>query len=848
MDLNTSSPASIAKVPRATYRLQFNEHFRLCDALALVPYLADLGISHVYASPLLKACPHSMHGYDVCDYNELNPELGTEEDFAGFVAALHDHGMGLVLDIVPNHMGIGVPENRWWWDVLTWGQSSPFAEYFDIDWESAAPQLRGKVLVPVLADSYERELDRGELQIADQEGEFVLRFSDQLLPLSPSSLPDSLAQISREPQMAATEAAAALRQINTNRAELDGLIQRQNYRLACWQEGANKLNYRRFFNVNTLAGLRMEDKGVFFDTHTLICAWLKQGWVDGLRVDHPDGLRDPGQYLRRLHTLAPRAWIVVEKILQADEPLSAAWPVAGSTGYDFLNRVNGLFVDARGEKPIADFYAGFTGETGDYASLRREKKRQALMELFTPEIGRLGELLSGIAGNHARFQNYKKEELRDAMVELAACLPVYRTYVRPQDGVAGKADIAWIEQAESAARQGRPDLNPELFGFLRDLLLLRLGGQQEGEFVVRFQQLTGAVMAKGVEDTAFYCFNRLASLNEVGGDPGSFGLTVESFQESCRCQQARWPDSMLSTSTHDTKRSEDVRARINLLSEIPERWCQAVSRWSAMNEQYRRNQWLDQNIEYLYYQTLVGAWPLSKERAVAYMEKAAREARQHTSWSERIAAYDTALVEFVTATLDDAEFRKDLQDFVAPLVEAGYLNSLAQTLVKATAPGVPDFYQGCELWDLNLVDPDNRRPVDFGLRVRLLAEVRTLSAEEIWQRRDAGLPKLWLIRQVLTLRRSQPEWFNGFSSHETLPVRGGKAQHAVVFMRGGSAITVVPRLVLGLNGDWADTTTEVPEGKWRNELTGEDVMEGSMSLAALLRKFPVALLARKDNG
>ncbi len=789
-----------------------------------------------------------MHGYDVCDYNELNPELGTEVDFAGFVDKLHDHGMGLVLDIVPNHMGIGVPENRWWWDVLTRGQSSPFAEYFDIDWESAAPQLRGKVLVPVLADSYERELDSGELRIADQGGEFVLRFSDQLLPLAPSSLPEPLARISREPQASATEAATALRQLNANRAELDGLIQRQHYRLACWQEGANKLNYRRFFNVNTLAGVRMEDKGVFFDTHALICVWLNQGWIDGLRVDHPDGLLDPGQYLRRLHTLAPKAWIVVEKILQANEPLSAAWPVAGTTGYDFLNRINGLFVDAQGEAPLTDFYTGFTGETSDYASLGRDKKRQALMELFTPEVGRLGGLLSQIAANHVRFRSHKGEELRGAMVELAASLPVYRTYVRPQDGVAGKADIAWLEQAESTARRKRPDLDPELFGFLRDLLLLRLNGQLEGEFVVRFQQLTGAVMAKGVEDTAFYCFNRLTSLNEVGGDPGSFGSTTGSFHESCCFQQVRWPNSMLSTSTHDTKRSEDVRARLNLLSEIPERWSEVVSRWSAMNEQHRRNQWLDRNIEYLYYQTLVGAWPLSKERAVAYMEKAAREARQHTSWSERITAYDAALVKFVTATLDDPEFRKELQEFVTPLVEAGYLNSLAQMLVKATAPGVPDFYQGCELWDLSLVDPDNRRPVDFDLRVRLLAEVKTLSAEEIWRRRDAGLPKLWLMRQVLTLRRSRPDWFDGSSRYETPPVRGAKAQHAVVFMRGKSAITVVPRLVLGLNGDWADTAIEMPEGEWRNELTGEELLEGPASLAGMLRKFPVALLTRKDHG
>jgi (1->4)-alpha-D-glucan 1-alpha-D-glucosylmutase len=847
MNLNSSS-ASNAKVPRATYRLQFNEHFRLCDALALVPYLEELGVSHVYASPLATACPHSAHGYDVCDFNELNPELGTEEDLADLVAALRERGMGLVLDLVPNHMGIGVPENRWWWDVLTWGRGSPFAEYFDIDWESADPQLRGKVLVPVLADSYERELERGELRLAYREGGFVLSCANHFLPLAPPSLPERLAQISRQPQVTESETASTLRELNANAAELDGLIRRQNYRLACWHEGAGKLNYRRFFNVNTLAGLRMEDKGVFYESHALVCAWLKRGWIDGLRVDHPDGLRDPGQYLRRLRSLAPNAWIVVEKILQSEETLPGAWPVAGTTGYDFLNSINGLFVDPNGEKPLTEFYTRFTGESSDYASVRHEKKRHALNELFVPEVSRLRELLSRIAAAHVRFRNLKREELGDATVELAACLPVYRTYARPQNDAAGEADVFWIEQAESAARRQRPDLEPKLFVFLRDLLLLRLRGEQENEFVARFQQLTGAVMAKGVEDTAFYCFNRLISLNEVGGDPGCFGLATEEFHDFCRDQQAHCPHAMLGTSTHDTKRSEDARARINLLSEIPEHWGEAVHRWSAMNEPRRRNQWPDRNIEYLFYQTLVGAWPLSTERAVAYMEKAAREARQHTSWAKRIAAYDAALVRFVTTTLEDPEFRKDLQGFIAPLMAAGYLNSLAQTLVKATAPGVPDFYQGCDLWDLSLVDPDNRRPVDFELRKRLLAEMRTLSAEEIWQRRDTGLPKIWLMRQALTLRWNRPELFDGSGRYDTLAVHGVKAEHAVVFVRGGSAITIVPRLVLGLNGDWADTAVEVPEGAWRNELTGEDVPGGRVQLAGLLRKFPVALLVRKDGG
>jgi (1->4)-alpha-D-glucan 1-alpha-D-glucosylmutase len=847
MPVTPSAPAPSTRIPRATYRFQFNERFRLRDALALVPGLNELGISHIYASPLFKACPHSTHGYDVCDYNELNPEIGMETDLAELAAALREHGMGLVLDIVPNHMGIGVPENRWWWDVLTWGQSSPYAEYFDIDWESPDPDLRDKVLAPVLSDGYERELERGAFAIADHAGELVLCYGDHLFPLTPSSLPEPLAEIRRQPE-AADGAAEALRQLNADTAGLDAIIRRQHYRLACWHEGAGRLNYRRFFNVNTLAGLRMEDKGVFFDSHALLCAWLKQGWVDGLRVDHPDGLRDPGQYLRRLHGLAPGAWIVVEKILSSQESLPAAWPVAGSTGYDFMNRVNGLFVDPRGERPLFDFYAEFTGKTSEFATVRHEKKCLVLKEMFVPEVERLCEMLSQIAATHVRFRNRGKEELRDAMIELAASLPVYRTYVRDQEGAVGKADVAWIERAEAAARQRRPDIDPELFGFLRDLLLVRLRGQREAEFVARFQQLTGAATAKGVEDTAFYCFNRLMSLNEVGGDPGRFGLEPDAFHDFCRCQHAHWPNSMLGTTTHDTKRSEDVRARLNLLSEIPERWREAVLRWSAMNTRHRRNEWPDRDIEYLLYQTLVGAWPLPLERALAYMEKAAREARQHTSWAQRIPAYDAALMRFVTAVMDDPEFQGDLQHFVEPLLEAGQVNSLAQTLIKLTAPGVPDFYQGCDLWDLSLVDPDNRRPVDFQLRTRLLQEMRTLNAEETWQRRDTGLPKMWLIRQALTLRRNRPGLFDGSSRHETLPVHGVKANHAFVFFRTGGVITVAPRLVLGLAGDWVDTSVEIPRGNWRNELTGEDVAAGPAYVAALLRKFPVALLARKDNG
>ncbi len=622
-------------VPRATYRLQFNEHFRLPDALALVPYLEQLGISHVYASPLLKAVPHSTHGYDVCDFGELNPELGTEADLAELVAALRHRGMGLVLDLVPNHMGIGGPENHWWWDVLTWGPASPFAGYFDIDWESSDPQLRGKVLVPVLADRYERLLERGQLRVALHEGEFVLTGPDRIFPLTPPSLPAPLAQLRDRPQPIDAEAAAVMEKINSDPARLVDLIRRQHYLPACWQDADIKLNYRRFFNVNSLAGIRVEAERVFHGTHRLICGWIKQGWIDGLRVDHPDGLRDPGQYLHRLRGLAPHAWIVVEKITEAGEELPASWPVSGSTGYDFLNLVNGLFVDPDGEKPMDDFYAQFTGEPLIYASIAHEKKRRTLNVMFAPEVNRLLNLLLPIAANHLGLRTQSREALSEALVELAASLPVYRTYIRGGDAEAGESDIAWLKAADAAARERRPDLDPALFAFLTDLMQLRWRGNQESEFIARFQQLTAPVMAKGVEDTALYCFNRLLSLNEVGGDPGCFGLAVEQFHQACRRRQAARPHSMLATSTHDTKRSEDVRARLNLLSEIPGRWSRAVRQWSKLNERHRRHDWPDRNAEYLFYQTLVGAWPLPEGRALEYMEKAAHEARQHTGWAKR---------------------------------------------------------------------------------------------------------------------------------------------------------------------------------------------------------------------
>lgn len=819
-------------VPRATYRLQFHEGFTLAQALALVSYLHELGVSHIYASPLFKARPHSTHGYDACDFSQLNPELGTEADLEELARALRVHGMGIVLDITPNHMGMGGPENRWWWDVLAHGPESPFANYFDIDWHPPDPRLEGKVLVPVLGDRYGRVLAKHELQFEFHDGDGLLRYGENVFPIN-------------APSLRAVKAGAE--ELNANPGALDALMERQFYRLAWFGRGDTDLNYRRFCNIATLPGICVENEQVFNEVTGLARRWLQRGWLDGLRVDHLDGLHDPEQFLRRLRAIAPNAWIVVEKILGPDEPLPATWPVAGTTGYDFLNRVSGLFVDSQGGKMLADLYFVVGGNASGYAKLACDKKRFVLQTLLMAEVERLTGLLLRAAAASGGGCDFASAELSAAIIELAACFPIYRTYARPGQGPLNDADAGHVSEATEAAKRNRPDLPPELFGYLSCLLLLKQGGELEGDFVARFQQLTAAVAAKGVEDTAFYCFNRFVALNEVGGNPEHFGTSVNEFHQFCRCQQAHWPASMLATSTHDTKRSEDVRARLCLLSEIPRIWRETVSRWFAMNRRHRRHGWPDSNAEYLYYQTLVGAWPLPVERAVAYMQKAAHEAKEHTFVGENNTEYESALRDFVTATLADPEFVADVESFVAPLIKPGCVNSMAQTLLKLAAPGVPDIYQGSELWDLSLVDPDNRRPVDFALRQQLMSRVAGLSAEEAWREWQSGLPKLWLIRRVLNLRSQRPDLFAASASYEPLEAVGQAGAHVVAFKRGGNLIAVVPRLVIGLHNDWHGACLEMPPGIWRNELTDEIVPEKSAPLSVLLARFPVALLTRKES-
>jgi (1->4)-alpha-D-glucan 1-alpha-D-glucosylmutase len=878
----------VCSVPAATYRLQLHPGFTLDDAAAIVPYLAELGISHVYLSPILQAVPGSTHGYDVVDPSYVNAELGGEAARQRLCAAVESAGMGQVLDIVPNHMAIASDRNPWWWDVLENGPSSRHAPYFDVDWEASEERWPNQVLLPVLGDHYGRILEAGELQLHFGDGRFTLHYYEHRFPVDPSSLyallqrvylrsglellgflAESCARLPRphvirreevdrrqrdqevirrlldEACRNHTEVGAAVQTevdaLNADPDALDALIEKQNYRLAWWRTAAQDLGYRRFFDIDDLAGMRVERRDVFDAIHALPRRWVQEGTVHGLRVDHPDGMRDPGQYFRRLREACPEAWIIAEKILEPGEALRADWPIAGTTGYDFLNRVQGLFVDPTGATPLTTLYEEITGDTADFLAIVVASKRQVLRELLGSELHRLTSLFVTVCERHRRHRDYTREQLHQALLEVTARFPVYRTYLT-RGGDVDTADDRHIRSAIARARSEVPELDEELLEFLRALLSLQVEGELETELALRFQQLTGPAMAKGVEDTAFYRFHRLVALNEVGGDPQEFGLSIADFHRASRATLEHHPSTMLASSTHDTKRSEDVRARLLLLSEIPEAWGRTVRSWRKQNARYRSGSGPDPATEYLLYQTLVGAWPIDSDRLTAYLEKAIREAKRHTRWTEFDPDYEQAVRDFALALLDDREFTEALEAFVKPLVSPGRLNSLAQTLIKCTAPGVPDIYQGTELWNLSLVDPDNRRPVDFEQRRGLLAELDVLSPAEILARADTGLPKLWVLREALALRRRRSEAFAADSSYDPITAHGARAGHAVAYLRGGQVLTVVPRLVLGLAGDWRDTVLPLPAGRWRNRLSGELLEAGPIRMADLLAPFPVALL------
>ncbi len=841
------------RAPLATYRVQLGPHLSLEQLTGLLSYFHDLGISHLYLSPCLRAAAGSTHGYDVVDPTEVNPELGGLEGFERLCAAAAALGMGLVIDIVPNHMAAAGRQNRWWWDVLAMGSTSAYAGFFDINWNHSDSRLKGKILIPVLGDDVDRCLESRQIQIRRRGSELLLTYFAHELPVSSGSLrdlPHSACIVAGSDGLENSAAAALdaeIEAINADSVRLKSFLDQQHYRLAFWRQANRELNYRRFFDIHQLAGLCVEKDDVFAATHSLVLRWMGEGRISGLRIDHPDGLRDPTAYLKRLRAAAPSAWIVVEKILEPGEPLASEWPVAGTTGYDFLNMVNGLFVDPSSERVLSDFYGEFTDQPADYQAVVREKKLLVLEGLFHSELSYLGRILEKMRRRWPVPAATRQQEVHCALKEIIGCFPVYRTYIRPDTGTISPRDRAVVQEALGAARRHRPEINPDAWQLIGNLLLLTHTGGPESEFVWRFQQLTGPVMAKGVEDTAFYCFNRLIALNEVGGDPGSFGTSLDDFHAFCSRIQSDWPQTMLTSATHDTKRGEDTRLRIGLLSQIPDCWIDSVRRWSRMNSRFRCSGCPDRNTEYFLYQTLAGAWPIGSDRLVPAMRKAAKEAKVCTSWTDPNPAFEEALQRFVEGVIANAEFTSDLSAFVEPLVWPAVVSSLSQTLIKCTAPGVPDIYQGAELWDLSLVDPDNRRPVDFKHRQQLLAEAHRLSCAEILKRHAEGLPKLFLLQRVLAIRRRHADVFGPKGTYLPLAADGELANRLVAFMRGGKAITVAPRLAVGLGDDWQGTAVELPPGIWEDAFSGERFRSGAQKLSRLLIKFPVALLVRQGG-
>ncbi len=948
------------QIPLSTYRLQFHRRFRFEDARALVPYLESLGVTDLYASPLFQARKGSLHGYDVTDPSRLNPELGTEDEFGKMVQTLADRKMGLLLDIVPNHMSAS-SENRWWMDVLENGAFSPFAPFFDIDWHSPKKALERKVLLPVLGGPYGRVLENQELVLRLEKGGFFVVYHGLKLPVALKSCarilahridvleenfgPDHpsfrdlwavISDIERLPGpgpadpaktserlRAEAEIRERIHRLYRDRAEirahidrnlriyrgtkgepatfdlLDRLLSEQPYWLSFWRLANEEINYRRFFAISDLISVRVEDPVVFESSHSLILRLASEGKVGGLRVDHIDGLYDPMGYLTQLRNRLepghaagpiPGFYVLVEKILADGEDLPAEWPVSGTTGYDFLNAANGLFVNAAGVRALGETYDRFVASGQPFDAMVYEKKKLIMETLFAGEMHSLGQHLGRLAEQDRYARDLPRKELRQALVEVTACFPVYRTYVRGLEIPA--RDRRYLGKALKEARRRSTETSAPVFDFLQRVLFLEspvsaAGGQREAwlGFLMRWQQFTGPIMAKGYEDTALYVYNRLVSQNEVGGHPSGQGVPVAAFHRRAGETISRWPHTMNATTTHDTKRSEDVRARINVLSELSEEWGKRLVLWSDWNRGMKRmagGRFVPvPGEEVLFYQTLLGAWPLDPQemdsfpdRIREYMIKAVREAKVHTRWIQPDPEHERAVRDFVTGVLsgDEGErFRDDFLPFQARVAHCGAQNSLSQVLLKIASPGIPDFYQGSELWDLRLVDPDNRGPVDFSRRTRLLAELvkrepRGLLplVEELLRSWRDGRVKLFLIHRALSFRRERGELFLS-GGYLPLPISGGKKEHVLAFARrreDGWAVAAVPRLVtrlapagefpLGLETWGPRSGLVLPEGaprRWRNVFTGEELhLSGgrgkqSLPLHALFRRFPVALLA-----
>jgi (1->4)-alpha-D-glucan 1-alpha-D-glucosylmutase len=998
-----SLESSPLRRPGATYRLQVHRGFTLDDVTRVVDYLADLGVTDGYLSPYLSARPGSMHGYDVFDYRRINAEIGDQQAHDRLIRKLKERGMGRVLDIVPNHMGIA-GLNPFWMDVLELGPQSRHSRFFDIDWTPIEDELDGRVLLPILEDQYGRVLESGKLVLKRDGGQFFLAYYDRFLPIAPRSyatilehrldallglgeeeddvqelrsiasssrsLPASheigdasIEHVAFEKEVIKRRLARLINESPRIRAYIDEttatfvgtpgeassfdplhtLLEQQVYRLSYWRVASEEINYRRFFDINDLAGLRTEDPRVFEATHSRIFRWIAEGGVTSLRIDHPDGLADPAGYFRRLQErlflrtchvrysavetppadwptvgrlirnrfrraiakrsapqLARRFPIVVEKILTRDEPIPRDWTIDGTVGYEFLNAVNGLFVDPKSSAAIAATYHDFTGESTDFRAILFDAKRLITRSSLASERNMLAKRLALIASHDRRSRDFTHAELGRVVGSIMATFPVYRTYIQPGRPVS-KRDRRVIEFAVARARKRNPTIDESVFTFVQNVLLMEHPeGLSKDEvarretFAVRFQQTTGPVQAKGLEDTTFYRYVPLVSLNEVGGYPSRYGTEPERFHRKNERRLASWPHSFLATATHDTKRGEDARIRINVLSELPQEWRAAIDRWARWNASCKRESSRgavpDAREEYLFYQTLIGSWPFAGDTAVVtpeyveriqeYLVKAAREAKVKTSWIDSDSSHVDALKAFVADVLTGSESKPFLTDFLRfqrHIARVGIVHSLSQTLIKLTSPGVPDIYQGCELWDLSLVDPDNRRPVDFNLRTQLLGELkarvdrgekRSDLADDLLRNSDSGSIKLYLHWAALGDRRERPGLYEQ-GRYIPIHAEGPHAERVVAFARelhGQAVITVAPRLVtqmMGPDGEqppigsvWDSTSliipTELASFAWEDRLTGvpcelRDEQGGKrVSLSQVLAHLPIGLLVGNE--
>ncbi|MGH9458927.1 MAG: malto-oligosyltrehalose synthase [Thermoanaerobaculia bacterium] len=914
------------RVPGSTYRLQLNHTFTFPQATAILDYLRRLGITDVYASPISRATRGSSHGYDVANPQEINPEIGSNDEFEHFAAALRERRMGLLLDIVPNHMAASL-ENDWWFDLLAKGVFSPYARFFDVDWSPSygKGQMRNKLLLPVLGRPYGEILGARELRLTLDEHGFSIRYFDHRFPMSAASLrllavwlremidheqaahALSLLAAEEDPRTVAIGILDATPRGSEGRAHLEGLIARvndgssttphfaeldrllelQHYRLSFWRMAAEELNYRRFFDISELAGLTIESRETFEAVHRLPLELARRGIVTGLRIDHIDGLRDPIGYLERLRDALPgkRFYVVVEKILGTSEPVREEFALSGTTGYEYLNTINRVFVDAAGLRKIDGGYRAFSERHFSFANVVYRTKRLAIKRLLPGELARLGMRLGALAGRDRVGRDIPFSDLRRALVEISACLPVYRTYVR--NGTPEALDRDLVDRAARQARRASPKVLHPAIDFIARSLKLELSEESEPQreewidLIMRWQQFTGPAMAKGFEDTALYRANRLLSLNEVGSepDPDPASLSPEAFHRESAARLARMPHTLNASSTHDTKRSEDVRARLDVLSEMPDRWLEAVERWHRLNEEHRTvvdgRRVPGSNEEWLIYQTLLGAWPLDAkeipgltDRLEAYVVKAAREAKMHTSWLEPDEKWEKALVRFARTVADPAKTPKFHADFARlqrEIAQRGAVNSLAQLVLKATAPGVPDFYQGCELWDLSLVDPDNRRPVDYARRAEMLAGIRERLGRgdakrfcgELLRRWRDGRVKLYATHRLLSARNERAALFRD-GDYVPLRVTGSRRAHVLAFarvLREEHTIVAVPRLTARLvrgsrfplgEDVWDDTAIVLPTGQrtpLRNVFTDE-IVRGRKSVRAadLFADFPIAVL------